>query len=197
MEDDLLLTWQAMQAWAEDEVALAPLGFHRGFVRVEISQWDGRLMAFEQREPTHVKSPGARVISLEVSHHAPLALNASRARTDYVQLQNPYMAMWLASREQLAEWMGAPEWGYLPQTMAGLVREEAAWSVYLVEQSEFKKGKNGFSRSLVWPYDPVTMKLDRIAEVFHIPNNKCKGPSPPQRGSGDPCTIPFDEVLII
>ncbi|CAL5224022.1 g6642 [Coccomyxa viridis] len=127
MEDDLLLTWRALHAWAEDE--------------------------------------------------------------------NPYMAMWLASRDQLGHWMAAPEWGYLPETMSDLIREEAAWSVYLIESAEYKRGVNGFQRSLVWPYDPVAMKLDHIAEVIHIPNNKCKGPLPAKRGSGAPCTISFDDVL--
>ena len=195
MEDDLLLTWRALHAWAEDEVALAPLGLHRGLVRVETSQWDGQLMAFDQRLPTPIQSPGARVISLDAAHHAPLAHGTKRKRKFFVQLQNPYMAMWLASRDQLGHWMAAPEWGYLPETMSDLIREEAAWSVYLIESAEYKRGVNGFQRSLVWPYDPVAMKLDHIAEVIHIPNNKCKGPLPAKRGSGAPCTISFDDVL--
>ena len=194
MEDDLLLTWQALHAWAEDEVALAPLGFHRGFVRVETSQWDGRLMAFDQRVPTPVKSPGARVISINATQHAMLAHGRTRTRETFAQLQNPYMAMWLGSREQLGDWMRASEWEFLPHTMP-LIREEAAWSVYLIESAEYRRGADGFQRSLVWPYDPVAMKLDHIAEVRHIPNNKCSGPLPPKRGSGLPCTIPFDEVL--
>ena len=195
MEDDLLLTWQALQAWAEDEVALAPLGFHRGLVRVETSQWDGRLMAFDQRWPTPVDSPGARVISLNATYNGSHTHGELRKRKSFAQLQNPYMAMWLASSAQLGHWMTAPEWGYLPHTMSDLIREEAAWSVYSIESAEYKRGGNGFQRSLVWPYDPVAMKLDHIAEVFHIPNNKCKGPLPPQKGSGAPCTISFDEVL--
>ncbi len=74
-------------------MALAPLGFQRGFVRVEISHWDGQLMAFEQREPTPVQSPGARVVALETGHHTPLAQDKLRRRTNFVQLQRPCMAM--------------------------------------------------------------------------------------------------------
>ena len=35
VEDDVLVRWETMVAWAEDDALLAPFGFQRGFFRVE------------------------------------------------------------------------------------------------------------------------------------------------------------------
>jgi len=35
MEDDDFLTWEALLSWADDEAALAAIGFTRSFVRIE------------------------------------------------------------------------------------------------------------------------------------------------------------------
>jgi hypothetical protein len=35
VEDDVLVRWETVVAWAEDDALLAPHGFQRGFFRVE------------------------------------------------------------------------------------------------------------------------------------------------------------------
>ena len=41
IEDDDLLLWEAMLAWAQDEAPLAELGFMRAFARTETSKYTG------------------------------------------------------------------------------------------------------------------------------------------------------------
>ena len=41
VEDDVLVRWDTVLAWAADEALLAPLGFQRGFFRTEFSSGKG------------------------------------------------------------------------------------------------------------------------------------------------------------
>ena len=36
VEDDVLVRWETLVAWAEDDALLAPHSFQRGFFRIEI-----------------------------------------------------------------------------------------------------------------------------------------------------------------
>ena len=61
IEDDSGLSWPALKAWARDESLLKPLGLHRGFVRVQPSQWDGKLIANDQLGPVSLGSGNATI----------------------------------------------------------------------------------------------------------------------------------------
>ena len=41
VEDDVLVRWNTVLAWAADDALLAPLGFQRGFFRTEFSTEKG------------------------------------------------------------------------------------------------------------------------------------------------------------
>ena len=41
VEDDVLVRWDSVLAWAEDDALLAPLGFQRGFFRTEFNVQSG------------------------------------------------------------------------------------------------------------------------------------------------------------
>jgi len=41
VEDDVLVRWDTVLAWAADDAMLAPLGFQRGFFRTEFSTEKG------------------------------------------------------------------------------------------------------------------------------------------------------------
>ena len=51
VEDDELVTWEAMLAWAQDEAPLAELGFMRAFARLETRAADGVLMHLSCADP--------------------------------------------------------------------------------------------------------------------------------------------------
>ena len=38
VEDDMLVRWESLTAWATDDALLAPLGLQRGFYRAEVNQ---------------------------------------------------------------------------------------------------------------------------------------------------------------
>ena len=68
MEYDLKLTWPALEAWAHDETLLMPMGLHRGFVRVQPSQWDGSLITMDQLNNTSLSSGNAISIPYASRH---------------------------------------------------------------------------------------------------------------------------------
>ena len=147
MEADLELQWPALQAWAQDEEILAPLGFHRGFVRTEISQWSGEIMAFDQTEHTIVGLEGSPALATRSVHSSGRPQKGAPATQSnhVVQLKNAYMAMWLASRQQLAACMMAPEWAPDLNTFKQrLPCEEAAFNLYRTKESSWNRG--GHSR---------------------------------------------------
>ena len=43
VEDDVLVRWPTVLAWAEDDALLAPQGFQRGFFRTEFNVESGPL----------------------------------------------------------------------------------------------------------------------------------------------------------
>ena len=69
MEDDVGLSWPALEAWAYDESLLAPMGLHRGFVRVQPAQWDGSLIANDQVYTTSLGSGHAAISVPHTSEH--------------------------------------------------------------------------------------------------------------------------------
>ena len=56
LEHDMLVTWDALLAWAADNALLEPLGFQRGFYRVEDDGRSGRLGLTDQIEPLNINA---------------------------------------------------------------------------------------------------------------------------------------------
>ena len=195
MEDDLQLTWSALEAWAYDESLLAPLGFHRGFVRMEHAQWDGRMMAFDQTRTISVSSDDSAVLHIAASRAAESSYLSGNATAHFVHLGNSYMAMWMATHHQFADWLLSPEWGIEGKASVEHIREEAAWNLYTIGSKDFKPGKNGFESSLVVPYNPLTSKLAYIGMLPHLSNNYCARSAAAKEAGHQFCKIPFDDVL--
>ena len=193
MEDDLELTWSALKAWAHDESLLAPLGFHRGFVRVESAQWDGNLMAFDQMNRVSVSAEDSGTLSVAASNSAEFSHLSGNATAHFVHLSVSYMAMWLAMHDQVGEWLLSPEWGIAGEALRAQIREEAAWNLYTIASKEFEPRKRGFERSLVVPYNPYTSKVAHSAMLPHLSNNYCAKSA---ASEGVFCTIRFDDVLV-
>ena len=103
---------QLYRLGAQDEETLAPLGFHRGFVRTEIAQWSGEVMAFDQVDHVSVGSENSPVLGISRGHSSQAMKQELPGNNTlhFVQLETAYMAMWLASRQQLAAWIKTEEW---------------------------------------------------------------------------------------
>ena len=193
-EDDVELTWPALRAWAADESLLAPVGLHRGFVRVETAQWDGRLIANDQLHNVSLSMAGADV-SIAPSLHG----DAHGAAGHFVHLASSYQAMWVASRMQLALWMRGPEWsaaqdGYTDNPS----REDAAHNLYSLKTDHFQRqGLRGILSSLVVPYDPVARRVLPVAGIAHLDTKEsdCSLEAPRPAGTAH-CTIYFDDLLV-
>ena len=200
MEADLELQWPALQAWARDEEILAPLGFHRGFVRTESAQWSGEVMAFDQVDHVNVGSQDSPVLSISRGHSRELVKQDlfKNHTTSYVQLETAYMAMWLASRQQLASWMQTQEWAPDLDTLnQRLLREEAAFNVYRIDEKGLKR-ETHFKSSLVVPYNPHTLTIPDIATLPHLSNNYCDSDGSQQDvlvAAHAFCTIALRDVL--
>ena len=157
MEDDLELTWSALEAWAYDESLLAPMGFHRGFVRVETAQWNGDIMALDQTEPVSVTLDDSRVLSIAISVPAEHVHISGDMTANFVRLQSSYMAMWLGSHSQVAEWFQAPEWNARLNGHGGLIREDAARNLYTIDNNQFRRKEH--ESSLMVPFSPRTVTV--------------------------------------
>ena len=193
MEDDLELTWSALEAWAYDENLLAPRGFHRGFVRVEVAQWDGKMMAIDQIEQLSVTPDDSPIMAFAAevpTEHMHLSGNTSAS---FVRPQSSYMAMWLASRSQLAEWFEAPQWSAKLNGHDGMIREDAAWNLYTVKRNHFRRQKHKYS--LLVPYDPGTATVTEIAMLPHLSNNYCSREAHDAEVSHPFCRIRFEDMI--
>lgn len=193
MEDDLELTWPALQAWAYDESLLAPRGFHRGFVRVEVAQWDGKMMAFDQTERLSVASDDSPIMAFAAEVPAEHTHLSGNTTASFVRLQSSYMAMWLASRSQLAEWFRAPQWSAALNGHHDMIREDAAWNLYTIKRNHFRRQKHKYS--LLVPYDPSTATVAKIAMLPHLSNTYCSREAHDAEVSHPFCKIRFEDII--
>ena len=56
LETDMLVSWESLLAWAADNALLEPLGFQRGFYRVEDDARTGQLGLTDQIEPLNINA---------------------------------------------------------------------------------------------------------------------------------------------
>ena len=188
------LTWPALRAWAADESLLAPIGLHRGFVRVETAQWDGQLVANDQLHNVSLSMAGANVRIVPSLHG-----DAHGTASHFVHLASSYQAMWVGSRKQLTAWMRGPEWsaaqnGYNDNP----IREGAAHNLYSLKTDKFQRqGLHGILSSLVVPYDPAARRVLPIAAIVHLDTKEsdCSLDAPRPAGTTF-CTIYFDDLLV-
>ena len=188
------LTWPSLRAWAADESLLVPMGLHRGFVRVETAQWDGRLIANDQMHNVSLSMADADV-SIVPSLHG----DAHGTARHFVHLANSYQAMWVASRMQLAVWMRGPEWGAAQNGYTdNPSREDAAHNLYSLRTDHFQRqGLRGILSSLVVPYEPALRRVLPVAAIAHLDTKEsdCSLEAPRPAGSAH-CTIYFDDLLV-
>lgn len=165
LSDDILVPWEAMLAWADDTVLLEPLGFQRGFSRIEIMPESGHASLVDQIEGpvnlttyqrlVHINSTGGRD-------------DPERGQFHYIQLPVMFDGMWAGSRTQLTRFMASRFW-----TMDGALNAPGrVWG--LPEMSEcslhFVDEPQGFDTAMVVPYDPATKRLLAVGLTHHLPS---------------------------
>ena len=99
VEDDELILWEAMLAWAQDEAPLAELGFTRDFTRLEMRAHDGAVGRPACARPRHCPRSWPRwgssqsfINCLTVGHRwfAVNAMNAQHEQSQcWVALEGP------------------------------------------------------------------------------------------------------------
>ncbi|KAK9838814.1 hypothetical protein WJX74_003824 [Apatococcus lobatus] len=100
LEDDMRLTWDSLISWATDQAVLEPLGFQRQFYRTEIAPWDGKQWLFDALQHVHLATY-ERKLDVGVQ---------TRAHQHYIQLPEPYSAVFVASPTLLARFIKSPFW---------------------------------------------------------------------------------------
>lgn len=172
LEDDILVSWQSLQLWAEDTAYLAPRGFQRGFQRTEVAPWDGGLMSPDQAGPVSIAVAPKLVVDTPTGQR---------------QMPNPYMAMWIAEAvgEQLKLFMNSDKWK--KKKGPWKTREMAACAMQFVNVTR------GFTSQALVPYNPDLRQLDALAAIAHVSNNYCNPHS--VKPSDGFCSVRWDELL--
>jgi hypothetical protein len=155
IEDDTLVTRDAVEYWVEWHSVLNPVRLIPSFLRVERKHDDHRWYSTDCIQPVRISQ-------------------ASKATVDdrvvFVNLPNPYQGMYFLDRalmeEHLSGSSSSPDFG------PWRIREKAAQGL------TFANPPTGFtSRNLV-PYLPGTQKIDERCFVHHLPNNYANNGSP-------------------
>ena len=134
IEADMLVSWESLLAWAADNALLEPLGFQRGFYRVEVDPRNGLLGMCDQIKPFNITewpetltlpaSPESGTLEARPSHGACFAMHrwpppqaaadqatcAFTQERHFVRLPAPYCAVWIASRARLHSFSLSPQW---------------------------------------------------------------------------------------
>ena len=160
-EDDILLRPEAFAAWRRDVHVLWSQGkFLRGFYRVECSD-----LALTCNQ--------SRWVSTDIIHQINVAewqFTLQRANRSFIQLSNPYAAMWVYTLRQMDYFLASPV--YLPEPLTqertsrlfkvGGMRASAAVGFQAWRPPAPFRARN------VIPYSNYV--LDPSAAVFHLPN---------------------------
>jgi len=154
MEDDTLVPWRAMTAWARATPALDERNLTFGFYRTEVSPDTGELVMLDLS--IRVNTSTAPTAHIEGVGH-------------FVELPQPYFGMWLASHQKLKAFMAHPFWEKKNALAAnaphgGGYPERTTWMI------QYLNVPPGHLTQSVIQYDPVTNTLDPNARVAHLRN---------------------------
>ena len=152
MEDDTQVPWRAMVAWARSMPALALFNLTYGFYRTEMSPKTGELVMMDLEVKTNLSAANTLHIN---------------GLGDFVELNEPYFGKWLASDEQLRDFMAHPYWDKqtalaFKHPHGGGYMEKTNWMSQYVPA--------GFKSRSVVQYNPKTRMLDPRARIAHLRN---------------------------
>jgi hypothetical protein len=162
VEDDILVPWEAFEAWSREEACLGRRNFVRGFLRVERDAV-GRTVSTDWLSPLR----------------APLSMEMDGRR--YVRPAAFYQACWAASRDRMRRFVASESWtrGFHRWSSVRRAHRSLGTANYVREYSAF-----GWSCALAGR-PRVLLPLDgdgriaRSAWIWHLPNNYGMDPSQP------------------
>ncbi len=94
------LSWDALVSWAQDQAKLEPLGFQRQFYRTEIAPWDGELWLTDALQNINLPK-----------YERKLNIGPQKnAHQHYLQLPEPYSAVYVATRSLMERFVHSPYW---------------------------------------------------------------------------------------
>jgi hypothetical protein len=155
VEDDTLVTRDAIEYWVEWNSVLSPVRLIPSFLRVEMKHDDDRWYSTDCMQPVRIcQAPRA-----SLDH-----------RMIFVNLPHPYQGMYLLDRALMTEHLNGPSSG--PDFGPWPIREKAAQGL------TFANPPQGFSSRNVVPYLPGAQRIDERCFVHHLPNNYANNDSP-------------------
>lgn len=154
LEDDIQVGPHNIEYWLRGRKALRPLGLIPSFLRFERRGNQGLNLATDIINPVdRHKLPNVRM----------------SGQYSFLNMPNPYQAMYLLDRELMAEMIDNPKCG--PEFGTWGIREKAAQGV------TFSQVPDGcFSRNFVG-FDTARGKIDPGCLVHHTPNNYADDPN--------------------
>ena len=183
LEDDIKLSWAALQAWALDE-ALLQRAFgrgllHRGFFRFE-QCGKGLLSApticcFDPDACSFSRAAGSALLSRGIERwQCKVSVRGRR----FVGLPNPYHASWVMGPAQLERFVHSAHWHTSTGRVPGGVREAAAaGDAYLsIASARNRSELSDCSTTSLVPYtlsneSGAIPRLDHAAGVQHLGQN--------------------------
>jgi hypothetical protein len=169
LEDDTLVTPDALEYWTEWRTVLGPARLIPSFLRVERKDNDSRWFSTDCIRPVSVSQAPRASLGDQVV---------------FLNLPTPYQGMYFLDRELMAEHLNGPSSG--PDFGPWPIREKAAQGL------TFANPPQGFSSRNVIPFLPGQGKIDERCFVHHLPNNYANNPSPANPFG----RLPVTEMLI-
>lgn len=178
LEDDIVVTWPSLLAWAADHELLAPLHFQRGMVRYEYAPWAGKngtRVAYDQ------------LARKQLDPRRTVAVQTPSGPRHFINLLNPYTGMWIADMPLLQRFMNSTVWNQIEGVWG--TRETAACGIHFLD-----KHPDPFFNSAVVPYNPVTKRVEAQAGILHIANNCAREHK--EQPSNTFCAVLWDNIMV-
>ncbi len=142
IEDDIAVTYDALQRWRDDSVFLDPYGKIRGFIRTEINS-KNETVSTDYVKPVRCKD----VLFID--------------KRTFIAPQNPYQGFWFYSKKQFDDFYASECW--INGNCDWEVRERASAGMI------WKGGKSAKDHCLVVPL--IDLTIPDYVYVSHLPNN--------------------------
>ncbi|KAK9818872.1 hypothetical protein WJX74_004902 [Apatococcus lobatus] len=155
LEDDMRLTWKCITSWAIDQEVLDPMNFQRQFFRTEIAPWNGKEQLSDALQHVYLPTYGR---TLDIGKQ-------KKAHQHYIQLPDPYSAVFAATSKLMARFMQSQYW--TQRIGAWPSREMAANGIMFVDPPE------RFWVAAVVPFFPDKQLLSHEAAIQHLSNRYC------------------------
>jgi len=180
-EDDIEVSPVNVQYWLRTREWLRPFGLYPSFFRVEWSEQRGEWVSTD--------------ISRPVSLAQTFQLRASNGNYHYLNMPNPYQAMFFYDRELMQEHAASHTFDIVAYGRVDTIDHNKNWGGGGVAERAnyaltFVNVPPGFTSRNVVPYFEKFMQLDPHCFIHHLPNNYANSNS--QVGLGQ---LPVNKVL--